>query len=158
MAGEKSDVRILIAMSYRNSGICGHRDGRCDSRDNFEINSSCGQRFSFFAPASENKRIPCLQWDYILSDTRLFDYERVDFILRKRLLASALSGENDFGVNPRPAKHFRLGKRVVNNNVGALQQLFRTQCHQSEIARPRSDQKTFSLVTPALTSAHARAF
>src|SRR5436305_11507756 len=99
MASEKSDVRILMTMSYRNSGICRHGDGGCDSRDNFEINSTSRQRFSFFAPASKNKRIPSLQSDYILSATRLFDYERVDFILRKRLLAGALSGVNDVGVN-----------------------------------------------------------
>ena len=73
MAGEESDVRILVAMSYRNSGIGGRRDGRRNSRDNLEVNSSRGQRFRFFAPASENKWIASLQTHYIFSETRFFD-------------------------------------------------------------------------------------
>ena len=106
VTGEKSDVRILAAMSYRNSGIGRRRNGGRNAGTTSKSIPAAASASRFFAPASENKWIASLQPHDIFSETRFFDQERVDFILRKRFLASTLSGENDFGVNRGPAPAF----------------------------------------------------
>ena len=67
--------------------------------------------------------------------------ERVDFILRQRVGSRPFACENELGLFARPPQHFRIAQVVVDDHFRILDAFFGAERDQSEVARPRPDQK-----------------
>ena len=99
---KKCYVRILGAMRDGDAGVRRRRNRGCNARHNFKIDSRRHQRFGFFPAPAKHKRITALEANHIFPEPRFLDQQCVDFILRKRFFAGALSRKNNFGVWASP--------------------------------------------------------
>ena len=91
MAGQNDDSRRNFPLSQRD--LCRSRsaEGRGNSRNHLNFNSSLPQGFNLFARAAENERIPALQANDLETQESKLNQERIDFFLARAFLAAAFS-------------------------------------------------------------------
>ena len=139
MAGEKCDVRIFRAMRQRNSSVSRACDRRCNSRNNFKLDSGIDNCLCFLRAASKNKWIAALQTHHLLFFARFRDQQFVDLVLTQRVFAALFASVNNFRIVARPSEHLRIREIIVNNYVRILDALFRAQRDKAEIAWSGAD-------------------
>ena len=110
VAGKKGHVRILSAMSHRNSGVGWTRDRRRNSRHNLERNSAAASACASSPPLPNTNGSPPFKPDDLVSRLRFFDQQRVDLILRQRMRARLFPGVNNLCVLGRPPQHFWIAR------------------------------------------------
>jgi hypothetical protein len=143
---EKSDVRILAAMSDRNSGVSRAGNRRRHPRNYNEGETCRRERLRLFPSPTKQKRIASLESHDLLSFARFLDKKRVNFVLSERVRARLLSGEDQLRAVGRPAQHFRVAEIVVNNDVGVLDGFFRPQRQQPDITRSGPHEEAFPFI------------
>ena len=104
------------------------------------------ERLRFFAAATEDERIAALQPHDALSFPGFLHEQRVDFLLRQRVRARFLPGENRLRTFRRPPQHFGIAEVIVNDHLRLLDALLRAQRDEPEIARTRRRPENISLL------------
>jgi hypothetical protein len=139
MSGEKSDMRALPPMRDRDSRISRTGNRRSDAWHDHERYSSRRQRLRLFPAAAKQKRIAALEPDHLFALPRFLDEQRVDFVLRERVRARLLSGENQLRAVRSPAQHLGVAEVIVNNHLSLLDAFLCSECHQPKVPWPGSD-------------------
>jgi hypothetical protein len=94
VAGDDSERRRDAAVRERNACIGRRGDRRADARNDFEGHARGGERFGLLAAASEDERVAALETHHAAPPPRVPDEQRVDLLLRQRVVAAGLARED----------------------------------------------------------------
>ena len=153
-------------MSHRDAGRGSGGDSRGHPRHHLEGDARGAQREGFLTAAAEDERIASLESHDVPARARVGEHQSLDLLLVRRLPAALLAHVAKLRVGPSAAQGFARNQPVVENDVGARNQLERARRHQSWIAGPGADEVDASLAprahsriasTPTLRSRSATA-
>src|SRR5262245_37145681 len=133
----------MFPMRHRYACVSRTGDGRGDSRDNFEWDTCIRDYLCLLRSSSEHKRIPALHTTDLPSFGRLANHQRGKFLLANLRVATCFTDINNFGIVPCPTEGLWICQMIVNDNIGNLDTLLRSQSDQAQVARPGTNQINF---------------
>lgn len=137
VAGEHGEVGGVVAMRERDARVIRRgRDGR-HARHDLEGNFGLHQRLRLLAPATEDVGIATFEPHDAFARARLGDHQCVELFLGNVL---SFAARNQFAARAGVPEQCRVDQQIVNDHVGALQQIRAAQREQSRIARARAHQ------------------
>ena len=116
----------------------GHAGGH--ARHDLERDARRGERLGLLAAAAEHERVAALEAHHALARPAQLDEQRVDLLLAERGRARLLADVAQLGVRPGAVERTRRDQAVVEDRVGARDQLQRAARHQARIAGPGADE------------------
>ena len=105
-----------------------------------ELDPGLAQRFALLAAAAEDERVAALEPDDALARARGLDQPLADLLLRDRGHARLLADVDELGVLAGAVERAGRDQAVVEDRVGAGDQLQRARRHQPRVAGPGADQ------------------
>jgi hypothetical protein len=118
MSGHHGERGRDATLGDRDACIRGRRDGGAHAGHDLERHARCGERSGLLAAPAEHKRVAALEPHDTSAILRVRDEQRVDLLLRHRMMAAHLSRKD-------PARARRLTEQpaidepVVDDDVGA---------------------------------------
>ena len=140
VAGHDRDLGRHAALRDGDSRVGGDGVGRRDPGDDLESHPGGRQRQRLLAAAAEDERIAALEADDRAQTASELDQQRVDLVLRHRVLPGLLAGVVLLGIRPGHRHDPGIGQPVVHQRVAALQQLTPANGQQPGVAGPCPDQ------------------
>ena len=142
MAGDERDERAVLAMGQRHAGERRPRNRRGDAGHDLELDLRARERRGLFAAAPENKRIAAFEPHDDAPFARVRDQHRVQLGLLDTFFgAAAFASVNQLGLRRREPDQFRTHEIVVDNDVGAAQNVGAANRDQVGSAGPRADEE-----------------
>src|SRR5207237_260932 len=77
-----------------NAGVRRRRDGGADARDDLEWYAGGRERLGLLAAATEHERVAALEPDHAAAALGVHHEQRVDALLRQRMIAAGLAGKD----------------------------------------------------------------
>ena len=134
MAGENRELRVVVAVGHRDSRVGWTGDGRADARHDLEGHARGGEFGGFLAAAAEDHRIAAFEAHHGFSGFGFLDDERVDLVLRDRVILGAFAHVDFFAAGLGPLQERGVAQGVVNEHVGAFDEFLGAQRDKTEIA------------------------
>ena len=132
-------------MGRRDSGVRGSRQGAGDTRHDFKIDSGLDARFGLLTAPAKQKRISAFETNDDFVPSGLLDQQRVDPVLRHRMLAGEFSDRYDFGFGSGQLQQLGRNQVIVKNDVGLTDQPVALERNQLGVTRTRAHKIDFSL-------------
>ena len=144
MTRENRQLRVVIAMRDRNARISRTGNRRADARHDFKRHTCRSKLGRLFATAGKNHRIPTLEPHHRFSGLGLLDDERVDLILRHRVILRAFADMDLHAAGFGPVEQLGITKSIVDQHIGIFDALLGTKRHQTEVTRTPAHEITNS--------------
>ena len=136
-------------MRDRDARVGGGRHAGGDAGDDLEGDAGRAQPLGLLTPAAEHERVPSLEADDLAPGRPVLEQQRLDLLLRGRGTAALLAGVEQLGVGPRAVQRGGRDEAVIDDDVGAGNELQRPRRQQARIARAGADQVDGHAVTSA---------
>src|SRR5262249_26395969 len=140
VAGHHCERRGDAAMRERDARVGRDRDRRAHTGDHLERNAGPRQRLGLFSAPPEDEWVAALEAHHPTPAPGVHDQERVDALLRQRMVAGFLTGE-DAARARRLVEEARMHEPVVDDDVSATQELEAPHGHEPGIPGPSADQR-----------------
>ena len=127
-------------MGHRDAGISEPADPRSDPRHNPERDRGLGQSQRFLAAAAEDAGVAAFQPQHPPPLSRQPDQPGRDVGLAWRRASAALAGIVELHAVRRQGQDARIDKRVVDDDIGAVERMQGQGGEEPGVARPRSNQ------------------
>ena len=127
-------------MGQGNAGVRRRRDGGADARDDLEWYAGGRERLGLLAAATEHERVAALEPDHAAATLGVHHEQRVDALLRQRMIAAGLAGK-DAARARRLGEQPRIDEPVIDDDLRAPQQRESANGHEAWIAGPRPDER-----------------
>ena len=134
VAGEDGELRAVVAVGDGNACIARAGDGGGDAVDDFKRAPGGVQFLRFLAAASKDKGIAAFEARDDFAGFYLFNEQRVDAVLRQRVLGGFLADVDDLGIRARPCEDFFVHQIIVGDDIGDLDALFGAQSDEADVA------------------------
>src|SRR6185503_11232686 len=128
------------AMRERDARVGRDGDGGADAGNHLERNARPAQRVGLFPAPSKDERIAALEPHDAAPALGVHDQERVDALLRERVVAGFLAGE-DAARARRLVEEARMDEPVVDDDLSATQEREAPHRHEPGVAGPGADQR-----------------
>ena len=135
-------------MRHGNPDRRRHRNRRGDARNNRAGNAARQQVLSLFAAAAEDERIPALEPHDPRVHQRLLRKQRVDLVLRQRVVTACLAHINQFASRLGSLQQRVIDQTVVDDHIRRLQGLKSLHRDKPGISRPCAHQCHFARKLP----------
>jgi hypothetical protein len=140
VAGENRELRVVIAVGDRDAGVGGAGDGRADAGDDFEWHAGGGEFGGFLGAAAEDHRVAALEADHGAAGLGFLYDERVDLVLRHRVVLGALADVDFAAARFGPREKFGVDEGIVDEHIGALDDLLGSERDETDVTRSGSDE------------------
>jgi hypothetical protein len=127
-------------MCHRDARVGRRRDSRRDSGHDRERYAGALERLGLLAAAPEHERVPALQADDSLARPREVDQQTVDLLLASPRIARAFAGVDQLRIRSSPCDQLGCDQAVVDDRVGAFDELDGARRREARISGPRADQ------------------
>ena len=127
-------------MCDRDTRVGARGQSRRHAGHDLEGDSGFAQRESLLAAAAEHERVAALQAHDRLARPRAIDHQGLRLLLRDRRSAALLADEQHLGTRTRAVEGARGDQPVVEDHLGARDQLERPRRQQPRIAGPGTDE------------------
>ncbi len=127
-------------MRHRDACVRRRGDACRDPWHNAELDPRLTQRKCLLAATPEHEGIAALQPHHLSPGERPLDHQRLRLLLWYRLAAALLTDEQQLGVSARTLQRLSWDQAVVEDRVGARDQLQRTRGQQARVAGACSDE------------------
>ena len=126
-------------MGDRDPGVGRSGERRADTGHDLERDPGAREGLGLFAAAAEDERIAALEPHDPTPAPRVQDQERVDLLLRQRVMPRGLAGE-DAASAGRLVEEPRIDEPVVHDDLSAPQELEAAHGHEPGISGARADE------------------
>ncbi len=140
VAGHEGDRGGVVAVGDRDPGVGGGGDAGGHAGHDLELDPGLAQRLALLAAAAEDEGVAALEPDDALARAGGGDQPLADLLLRHRRHPGRLADVDELGVLAGAVERPRRDQPVVEDRVGAGDQLQRARRHQPRVAGPRADQ------------------
>ena len=127
-------------MRQRDARVGRHRDGRRDAGHHLEGNARALERQGLLAAATEHERVAALEPHDPPAASRVGHEERGDPLLRQRVAARGLAGEDAAGPG-RLVEQAGVHQAVIDDDVGAPQEVEAAHRDEPGVARAGADER-----------------
>ena len=136
VAGHERNGRGGVAVRDRNARVGRSRHAGGHAGHDLERHTRRGERLRLLAAAPEHERVAALEAHHALAGPAQFHEQVVGLLLAERGRAGLLAHVAQLGVRPCAVERARRDQAVVEDRVGAGDQLQRAARHQARIAGP----------------------
>jgi hypothetical protein len=132
------------AIGKRNASSRGSAESGGNAGNELEVDASGAQGLDFFGGTAEQERVATLETNDDLVFCGGSDQERVNVVLGEEPDTAALADVDAFGGGRDKGKDFGADERVVENDVGGLEQTGSLGGEEFGITGSGADEKDFS--------------
>ena len=140
VAGDERDRCREAALRDRDAGVRRCRDARRHARHDFEVQPRGAQQLRLLAAATEDERVAALQPHDLAAGARVAQQQLVRRLLRDLRPAADLADVDELGVRTGAAERAVGDQLVVEDHVGARDELQRAGGHEAEVAGSGADE------------------
>ena len=148
-------------MGHGDAGVGGRRDAGGDPGHDLEGDLGGDERLGLLAAAAEDERVAALQPHDARPGAGAVDEQVLDLALLDRRVAGLLADVEELGVVADAVERAGRDQAVVEDDVGARQELERARRHQARVPWPGADEiddPSAGSATHAIISACFRMF
>src|SRR5690348_453481 len=147
--------RRMFTMRQRDAAISRQSQRRGYARYDLERNPRSRQRFHLLAAPPEDERIAALEPHHRLAAPRALDQHSGDLFLSRFMRRALLADVHPLGMRGRQVQQAFARQVIVEDGIGALQNLAALDGNESGIARTRADQINLRGHDPKMSRAPA---
>ena len=140
MAGHEGHRAGAIAVGHRNPGVGRRGHARRYAGHDRERDPGRAQRLGLLTAATEHERVTAFQADHLAPGGAVLEQQSLDLGLPDRGTPALLAGVDQLGLLARAVERRDRNQPVMDDHVGAGDQVQGAASHQSRIARASPDE------------------